>query len=251
MSLSNEKTIFVFRDGKAVADFAIKKWMEINSKAVADMGHFTAALSGGRTPVDFYKKLPSCEPALQWDKNHIFFADERFVPPDDPESNYRLVKEHLLNHVNIPEENVHAISTDDTSECSATRYEEDIRRFFDIGKDRFPDFDLIMLGIGEDGHTASLFPGTAALYEKRRLAIPVAAPRLPSERISLTLPVINNAKNIIFLVSGENKAKAIKELLENRNSRLPAALVTPDKGALFLVMDERAASLVSDAMADL
>jgi 6-phosphogluconolactonase len=125
------------------------------------------------------------------------------------------------------------------------KYEEDMRGFFDIRKDGIPAFDLIMLGLGEDGHTASLFPGSSSLTVTDRLAIPVTTDRVPPQRISLALPVINNARHIIFLVSGDNKAKTIKEILEDRKSTLPAALVKPQNGALFLVMDQGAASLLS------
>lgn len=245
--MSDKKDILVFSNNEGIAHFAVNKWTEISSGMIADKGYFTVAISGGRTPIDFYKKLSLCKGPLPWEKTHIFLADERFVPLSHKESNYHLIQEYLLNSINIPKENAHTIQTEEnTVEQSAKRYEEHIRSFFHIWNDRIPEFDLIMLCIGEDGHIASLFPGASSLREKTRLVIPVVADKLPNERITLTLPLINNAKHIIFLVSGKNKARAVQEMLEDRKTRLPAALVKPDNGALFLVMDQDAASLLSN-----
>ena len=244
--MSDDKEIFVFSNNEAAARFAVNKWVEISAKSVADKGYFTAAISGGRTPIDFYKRLSYCKGPLPWEKTHIFLADERFVPLSDKESNYHLIQEYLLNYINIPEANIHPVQTEEnTLEQAAERYEDHIRNFFNIQGDRIPEFDLIMLGIGEDGHTASLFPGTPSLKEKRHLTIPVIAVKAPHKRISLTLPVLNKAKHIIFLVSGENKTHAVKEMLESKNSKLPAALVKPENGSLLLVIDEAAASLLT------
>jgi 6-phosphogluconolactonase len=246
MNSNNEKRIRVLRNKEAVAEFAVNTWIELATAAVAEKGLFTAALSGGRTPIDFYQQLASCPHPLPWDKTHIFFADERFVPSDDNASNYRMINEQLLSRIPIPKEKVHPILTEGvTLEGSAEKYETDIRTFFKIGDTDIPVFDLIMLGIGEDGHTASLFPGTAALQETKRLAIPVIADASPSERISLSLGVINNAKNICFLVTGKSKADAIKEIIEDKASALPAALVKPTQGTVLFVIDQAAASLLS------
>ena len=245
--MTSERNVFVFSNNEGAADFAVNKWLKISSQAFADKGYFSAALSGGKTPVDFYRRLVVSKNIVSWDKIHIFLADERFVPPYDKESNYGLIKEHLLNHVKIPDENVHRIQTEGiTLEQSAKKYEEDIRRFFHLGDDHFPDLDLIMLGIGEDGHTASLFPGTPSLAVTRSLAVPVTTDRVPHQRISLTLPVLMNAKQIIFLVSGVNKARILKEILENRKSLLPAALVQRRSKTAYFVIDQGAASLLSD-----
>jgi 6-phosphogluconolactonase len=244
--VSRNRGIFIFPDNEVAAHFAAKKWAEISSQSITDKGYFSVALSGGRTPVDFYKTLSTCK-QLPWDKTHIFLADERFVSQYDKESNYRLIRETLLKNIPIPEENVHPIQTDEgSSDKAARKYEEVIRSFFHILNDKIPRFDLIMLGMGEDGHTASLFPGTSSIKEKSRLIIPVVADKSTSERISLTLPVLNNAKHIIFLISGEDKALAVKEMLENEASNLPAALVKPENVSLMVVLDKGAASLLSD-----
>jgi 6-phosphogluconolactonase len=242
----HQGNIFVFDDNEGVTDFAVKKWLKISSQAIAEKGSFTAALSGGKTPVEFYKRLAASKDILSWDRTHLFLADERFVPPSHNESNYGLIKEHLLSHVKIPDENVHRIQTEKiTLEQSARRYEEDIRRFFCIDGSSVPQFDLIMLGIGEDGHTASLFPGKSSLHERTRLAIPVIAEKFPGERITLTLPVINNARKIIFLVSGRVKAKVMKEILEDQQGSLPVSRVHPKQGMVYFVIDKQAASLLS------
>jgi 6-phosphogluconolactonase len=242
----HQGNIFVLDDNEGVADFAVTKWIEISSQAIVDKGYFSAVLSGGKTPVEFYKRLAASENILSWDRTHLFLADERFVPPSHNESNYGLIKEHLLSHVKIPDENVHRIQTEEiTLEQSATRYEEDIRRFFRIEGGSVPQFDLIMLGIGEDGHTASLFPGKSSLQERTRLAIPVTAEKFPGERITLTLPAINNARKIMFLVSGRNKARALKEIVEDKKSSLPVSHVHLKQGMVYFLIDKPAASLLS------
>jgi 6-phosphogluconolactonase len=242
----NEKLIRILIDKKAVTEFAVDTWIELATASVAEKGVFTVALSGGRTPIDFYQQLAACSHPLPWDKTHIFFADERFVPPDDKASNYRMINEHLLSRIPITKENIHPIMTEGvTLEESAKEYEADIRTFFRIGLDDIPVFDLIMLGLGEDGHTASLFPETASLQETKRLAIPVIADASPPERITLSLGVINNAKNICFLVTGASKANAIKTILEDKASTLPAAQVKPTQGTVLFLIDQAAASLLS------
>ena len=246
MTSSNEKRIRVLQNKKTLAEFAVNTWIALSTASVAEKGVFAAALSGGRTPIDFYQRLATCPHPLPWDKTHIFFADERFVSPDDKDSNYRMINEHFLGHIPIPKENVHLILTEGvTIEDSANNYEADIRTFFMIGDNDTPEFDLIILGIGKDGHTASLFPGTASLQETKRLAIPVIADASPSERVSLSLGVINSAKNICFLVTGKSKAAVLKEIIEDKDSALPAALVKPAQGTVLFLIDQPASSLLT------
>jgi 6-phosphogluconolactonase len=244
--MKNEDNIFVFDNKEGVADFAVTQWIEISSQAIADKGSFTAALSGGKTPVEFYKRLAASRDTLSWDKTYLFLVDERFVPASHRASNYGLIKSHLLSHVKIPDDNVHRIQTEEiTLEESARSYEEDISRFFGHRGDAMPRFDLIMLGIGEDGHTASLFPGKVSLKERTRLAIPVTTNKFPHERITLTLPVINNARNIMFLVSGRDKAKVLKQIIEGKKSSLPASRVYLEQGMMYFIIDQPAALLLS------
>jgi 6-phosphogluconolactonase len=246
MNLSDNIKINVLRDKEAVAEFAVNTWIELATAFLAEKGWFAVALSGGRTPIDCYQQLAACPHPLPWDRTHVFFADERFVPHDDKASNYRMINEHLLSRIPIPKENIHPIITEGiTIEDSAKQYEADMRTFFKIGDNDIPVFDLIMLGIGGDGHTASLFPDTTALQETKRLAIPVSTNTSPAERISLSLGVINNAKNICFLVTGTSKAEAIKAILEDKASTLPVSLVKPTQGTVLFLIDQAAASLLS------
>lgn len=250
ISVSHEnKEILIFKNIEQLSDFAIEKWMGISERAIKDRGYFTVALSGGKTPMTLYQKLANLKNSLPWDKTHIFLVDERFVPYEDKESNYNMINQTLLRHVKIPKENVHPISTkEDTPQTSAAEYEEDLIAYFKLGiesyrpaQGEFPKFDLILLGIGEDGHTASLFPDSPSLKENKHLTIAITpSDTSKKERITLTFSVINNADNIIFLASGSNKAKTVKEVIEEGNNLLPAAMVRPKNGKLFFLMDESA-----------
>lgn len=244
---NNNKKILIFKNISQISNFVIKKWVEISEKAIKNRERFTVALSGGKTPVNLYRKLADLKNPLPWNKTHIFLVDERFVPYEDSRSNYRMINQTLLSRVKILKENVHSISAEGKiPQASAAKYEENLISFFKLSPGEFPRFDLILLGIGEDGHTASLFPDISSLTETKHLAIVVSPPDISkNKRITLTLSVINNAENIIFIITGSNKALILKETLEKRNSRLPAAMVRPKKGRLFFLIDEAAASHVS------
>jgi len=241
--------IHIFKDMPQLAEFAVAKWAEISNSEVSNKGFFSVALSGGRTPETFYRKL-SEEKDFPWGKTHVFMVDERFVPYESDENNYHMINTTLLRYLNIPPKNIHPILTSDISPVtSAERYEEDIISYCKAVRTKRPRFDLILLGIGEDGHTASLFPGVPELKEKRRLAVSVCPPKpVKRERITLTLPVINNAQNVFFMGVGSGKARIIKEVIEDRNAMLPAALVSPGEGKLVFLLDQSAASLIQDTM---
>ncbi len=238
------KEVLIFDDVDGVSDFAVQKWVEISHEALKSKGRFEIALSGGKTPVNLYKKLSACKKPLPWNKTYAFMVDERFVFHEDAESNYRMINQTLLKHIKIPEEHIHSIPVEEkTPLASAKKYEEDLISYFKLARGKFPIFDLIVLGIGEDGHTASLFPDAPALTEACHLAVAVSSPDMSQiERITLTFPVINNAKNIIFLITGSNKAEIVKEVIEGGNSALPAAMVKPKKGKMFFLLDKSAAS---------
>ena len=243
---SEHNEVLIFKDTGLMADFAVKKWEEISEEAIKYKGCFTAALSGGQTPLPLYQKL-SGKKSLPWDKTHVFMVDERFVPYESDENNYHMINRTLLRHVSIPPKNVHPILTlEPDAGGSADRYEDGLAAYFRKMDDKYPRFDLILLGIGDDGHTASLFPGTPSLKETRRLCIAASPPdKTKNKRMTITLPVINNADNIIFFVSGENKSAVIKEIVEGVKSRLPAAMVRPKNGKLLFVLDKGAGSLLS------
>jgi 6-phosphogluconolactonase len=231
-----------------MADFFIGKWSEISSEAIKKRGSFSVALSGGNTPFPFYRKLAGQQQvASEWSKTHIFLVDERFVPDTDPDSNYRMIKETLLDSAGVPPGNVHAIATDLPDPISAAEhYERDIALFFNLSGDGIPEFDLITLGIGTDGHTASLFPGSPALKEEKRLAAAVVPGGKMHSRVTLTLPVLNKARNVLFLVTGEEKAKVLRDVSKGSDLSLPASLVAPGKGGLLFLADFAAGSLLGE-----
>ncbi len=207
---------------------------------------FTVALSGGSTPKVLYSMLASApyREDIAWKDTVIFFGDERLVARDSGESNYRMVSENLLMNIDIPAENIHAIEEELPPKESAELYEKKIKGVFKSLGDESPVLDLVLLGLGTDGHTLSIFPGSPALHERDKLVVGVDdGPKDTNKRVSMTLPLINNAKNIVVLVSGESKAEALRDVLKGRDERLPASLIEP-KGHLIYLIDEAAASLL-------
>jgi 6-phosphogluconolactonase len=221
------------------------------TSAVAERGRFTIALSGGSTPRNLYTLIAAnASSSLPWDRMFFFWGDERHVPPDDPESNYRMAKETLLSKVAIPPANIFRIPAENPDAAAAAEaYEETLRTFFGVAPGEFPRFDLILLGIGPDGHTASLFPDTLALQEKSRLVVANWVEKLETSRITLTLPVLNAARCVAFLVSGTDKAAALHEVLEGNAAaeKYPSKLVRPASGKLIWFVDRAAASELSAA----
>ena len=236
------KKILVFQTREKLYDFLTRKWKEISKKAIEKKGIFIVALSGGETPIEFYQGLANS--SLDWGKTHIFLADERLVPFDHPDSNYGMIKANLLENVNIPEKNIHPIPICPTVEESAEIYEYNLKKFFRLKKGDFPEFDLILLGIGEDGHTASLFPEEPAILEISHLSREVHLDASLHDRVNLTLPVINHAMNIAFLLLGESKAGIVKKILEKPQNKLPASLVRPLNGKIYYLLDKNAGSLL-------
>jgi 6-phosphogluconolactonase len=219
--------------------------------AVAKRGRFTIALSGGSTPKNLYTLIAANASAtLPWDQMFFFWGDERHVPPDNPESNYRMAKETLLSKAPIPPANVFPIPAENPDAAAAAEaYEQTLRKFFTLAPGEFPRFDLILLGMGPDGHTASLFPETAALQEKSRLVVANWVEKLGASRITFTLPVLNSARCVAFLVSGTDKAAVLHEVLEGDApaEKYPSKLVRPSEGKLIWFVDRAAASELSAA----
>jgi 6-phosphogluconolactonase len=224
---------------------AAAEWARIAGDAVARSDRFAVALSGGNTPRSLYATLARAEfrNEIPWDHIHFFWGDERAVPADHPDSNYRMAREALLAKVPVPEENIHRVETERGAEEAAAAYEATLRAVFSLAADARPRFDLILLGLGDEGHTASLFPGSAALGEQKRLVVATYVEKLKSDRITMTLPVLNHAANVYFLVSGASKAKVVKELLRS-HADLPAAKVQPANGRLVWLVDREAAALL-------
>jgi 6-phosphogluconolactonase len=240
------RNVRVFDRKDDISSFIIETWNEISQQAIERKGVFSAALSGGRTPVDLYRKLSGVKGRLPWDKTHVFLVDERFVPLEHNDSNYRMLKETLLDHIPIPQGNIHPIPTERlTPQTSAMAYEEDLKNFFRLSEDQVPEFDFLLLGIGEDGHTASLFPGNPVLDDTIHLATAVSLDEMRHPRITLTLPVINNTVNILFLVTGKHKASVLRKIIDKEDTSLPASMVHSKKGSLIFVIDREASRQLS------
>lgn len=208
---------------------------------------FTLALSGGKTPEKLYALLaePPFRAQMPWNKIHLFMGDERFVPPHHADCNYRMVRRALLEKVQLPPSHMHAVPTQaDNPRISAMEYERELRFFFS-GKE-FPRFDLVLLGVGEDGHTASLFPGTPGLDEKKSWVAVSQAPQDPRDRVTLTFPAINHARRVIFIATGPRKSAILKEILNGPPDRYPAQRVQPVDGKLEWWIDKAAGLHSSD-----
>ena len=219
--------------------------------AIAQRGRFTIALSGGSTPKNLYTLIAAnASASLPWDRMFFFWGDERHVPPDDPDSNYRMAKEALLSKVPIPPANVFPVPAGmQDAAAAAEAYEQTVQKFFALSTGELPRFDLILLGMGPDGHTASLFPETAALQQKSRLVVANWVEKLGGSRITFTLPLLNSARCVAFLVSGTDKAAVLHEVLEGDApaEKYPAKLVQPSDGKLIWFLDRAAASQLSTA----
>jgi 6-phosphogluconolactonase len=219
--------------------------------AVTQRGRFTIALSGGSTPRNLYTLIAAnASVSLPWAQMFFFWGDERHVPTDDADSNYRMAKEALLSKAPIPPANIFAVPAENPdASAAAETYEQTLRKFFTLAPGEFPRFDLILLGIGPDGHTASLFPETAALHEKSRLVVANWVEKLKTSRITFTLPVLNAARCVAFLVSGTDKAAILHEVLEGDapGEKYPSKMVRPGEGKLIWFVDRAAASELSTA----
>jgi 6-phosphogluconolactonase len=226
----------------AVADFA-----KLASDAVQKHGRFCVALSGGSTPKVMYSLLATSSTPIPWESIYFFWGDERHVPPTDPESNYRMVYEAMLSKVPVPPQNVFRILSEEKDpEVVAKQYEQTLIKFFDLNAGQFPRFDLVLLGLGPDGHTASLFPDSTALRETNRLVVANWVEKFKTHRITLTLPVLNNAAVVEFLVSGKEKAGIVHQVLDGDGSQFPSQMIRPRDGRLVWLLDQAAASELSD-----
>ena len=244
--MSNNPKILVFENTYKLTNYLLKLWIDVAKDAIQKRDCFTVALSGGRSPVEFYVRLSNFQDFDVWQKTHFFMVDERFVSPDHRDSNIAMVRDNLLNYVGIPQLNIHHIKTHQKDvKASAADYAEELKTFFNLQAGQWPVFDLMLLGIGDDGHTASLFPGSSGTDEIRRITVPVSHDHLRNERISLTLPVINNARQVVFLVTGDTKADVIQQLIDEK-ADLPANRVMPNNGTLTFLLDRGSAKKLKD-----
>jgi len=214
---------------------------------VANHGRFTVAISGGSTPRPLHRLLGQ-EPYrsdIPWTGTHFFWVDDRCVPETSPASNVGAARKDFLDHIPIPTSQVHPMPVAAPPEDGARQYEQDLREFFMWDKSDFPAFDLIFLGIGQDGHTASLFPGHDALDERKRWVVAVKGGNPNVSRLTMTLPVLNRAREIVFLVSGKGKAAVTKAVFDESSTRLPAQRIQPTKGRVIWLVDRQASTLLS------
>ena len=233
--------IQTYPDAASLARAAAEHFVTLAAEATAVRGRFAVALSGGSTPHATYTLLASDEFAarVDWPRVHVFWGDERCVPPDHPESNFRLAHEVLFSRVPIPSGNIHRAQGELEPEVAAQAYAEELLAFFGAP---WPRFDLILLGMGDDGHVASLFPGSAALRETVRPVVAVTAyyQDRPAHRVTLTPPAINVARQVLFLVTGANKAETLQAVLKGPDGRFPAQQIRPTSGRLTWLVTETA-----------
>ena len=247
----DQTDIRILADADELSRVAAEDFSRLSNEAVEAKGRFAVALSGGSTPSGVYELLANPKAHflahVPWNKVHVFWGDERHVPPDHSESNYQVAREALLSRVPIPPENIHRIPAENPDASSAAKeYAKALSQFFLLGAGQFPRFDLILLGMGPDGHTASLFPGTTAVFEETSLVVAPWIEKFKAFRITLTPPVLNHAACVIFLVSGEEKAETLRAVLQGpyQPERLPAQLLRPVNGRLLWMVDRAAARLL-------
>jgi 6-phosphogluconolactonase len=242
---------YVEADPAALARRAAQYFLEMASEAVQARGRARIAISGGSTPKSTFALLADRNQPwrshMPWDALDLYWVDERCVPPDHADSNYRMTREAMLDHVPLKPEQIHRVEGELDPEAAAARYESELRNGFRLEGAETPRFDLVALGMGPDGHTASLFPHTEAIHELSRLSVANHVPQQKdSWRITLTWPVINHASSVFFLIAGNDKAAVLNEVLTGRRDpeRLPSQLIWPASGILTLILDKAAAALL-------
>jgi 6-phosphogluconolactonase len=241
---------YVEPDPAALARRAAQYFVEMAGEAVEARGHAHIAISGGSTPKAAFELLADPNQPwrwrMPWDSLDLYWVDERTVPPDNAESNFRMTREAMLDRVPLKPEQIHRIEGELAPLEAASLYESDLRDSFRLEGADLPRFDLIALGMGDDGHTASLFPHTAGLHEMTRLAIANQVPQKDTWRITLTWPVINHASSVFFLIAGRDKAEVLNQVLTGPRDpeRLPSQLIWPCSGILTLILDKDAAALL-------
>ena len=244
---SSRRTITIYDSLETLVEAAAELFVSAAQAAVSEFGQFNVVLAGGSTPRPVYVKLTgdSFRSRIDWKAVHLFWGDERCVPPTHHESNYLMAKTTLSDQVPIPDKNIHRIPGELGAEAAAEGYEKELRSFFRGRK--LPVFDLVLLGMGDDGHTASLFPDTAAIHEEKRWAVGHFVDKLDSWRITLTPPALNAAKQIVFLIAGEGKAERLRDVLSGpfQPDHLPAQIIESKTGRMVWMVDQNAASMLS------
>jgi 6-phosphogluconolactonase len=251
-----EREIRILADGGAIAKRAAQEFVQAGASAVREKKVFNVALAGGSTPKALYGLLVS-DPALcsqvPWDKIHLFFGDERHVPPDHPDSNFRMATEAMISKSPLKPEQVSRIKGEyPDTEQAALEYEKALREYFKLKDGDYPRFDLVLAGMGNEGHTLSLFPGTKALHADGRIVVRNWIGKLYTERITLTASAASHSAEIIFMVTGADKAPALKAVLEGpfEPEQLPAQALQPKNGKLLWLVDAAAGSMLTSGIRD-
>jgi len=246
-----EREIRILADGAAIAKRAAQEFVQSAATAVRTKGAFNVALAGGSTPKALYSLLvndPTLRSHLPWDKIHLFFGDERHVAPDHPDSNFRMAAEAMISKSPLKPEQVTRIKGEyPDADQAALEYEKALREYFKLKNGEYPRFDLLLAGMGNEGHTLSLFPGTKALHADGRLVVRNWIGKLYADRITLTAPAASNSAEIIFMVTGADKAPALKAVLEGpfEPEQLPAQLLQPQNGKLLWLVETAAGGMLS------
>ncbi len=243
-SFTDKKNVNVFPSYDALVDGMVELFIKLADESIKARGRFVISLSGGNTPKGFYAKLAEKEVSakIDWSKVVVFFGDERTVPYTSPDSNQRMITEALLSKVSLSRENVFALSDPDMDpKATAIDYERAMHEFFRLS-DQFPQFDFMLLGLGEDGHTASLFPGSPGLGERQRWFIENKVEKLNTTRLTTTYPVINNSRHIVFMAGGKAKAAILKDVLTGPAGKYPSQNVNAENGTLYWYIDKDIAS---------
>jgi 6-phosphogluconolactonase len=249
-----EREVRILKDGASIAQYAAAKFVEIAKSSVSQNGSFTVALAGGSTPKALYSLLvddPALRSQLPWDRMHIFFGDERHAGPTEPDSNFRMANEAMLSKSPLKPEQITRIKGEyPDTEKAALEYEEELKKFFKLGPGELPRFDLVLVGMGDEGHALSLFPGTKALHPGSRIVVRNWVGKLYTERVTITAPVASNAANVIFMVTKPDKALALKAVLEGpfEPEQLPSQLILPANGKLLWLIDSAAGAMLTSGI---
>ena len=244
----SEPQLIILNDAQELYVRAAEEIAHVSGEAICTHGEFTFCLSGGSTPAATYDLLATrFHLSVDWKEVQFYFGDERCVPPDHAESNFAMATRTMLSKLTLRPDQVHRMRGEDPPAAAAAAYESELRKRFGLGDGDLPRFDLILLGLGDNRHTASWFPGDPAVHETQRLVVPVDVDAEPRKRLTMTPPVINNAQRVMFLVAGQGKAAAVKDIIEGPRDpdKFPAQVVAPDHGELIWILDKAAASLLS------
>jgi 6-phosphogluconolactonase len=251
---AQQREVYILKDNAAIARRAAEIFVKLAQSAITRNGSFTVALAGGSTPKLLYSLLATdtdLRAKVPWDKMQLFFGDERHVGPDDAQSNFKMASEHMITKAPLKPEQVHRIKGEyPDPERAAKEYEQDLRAHFHLKDAELPRLDLVLAGMGDEGHTLSLFPGTKALHAQGRTVVRNWVGKLYTERITITAPAANNAEMILFMVAGKEKVLALKGVLEGpyEPEQLPAQLLQPTNGKLLWLVDEAAGSMLTNAI---